>query len=135
MMNLLPGREYSYEELARLTKSSVRAVAGRLFRARARLRKLLRSHGADQRRPKHLARNRSFVLISRTASSTECVRRSDAADCTRHQRADSHRQLESTTRSGFMNIYTPPAINVGTTFFPLLASGGMASSRPTANTD
>jgi DNA-directed RNA polymerase specialized sigma24 family protein len=48
MMNLLPGREYSYEELARLTKSSVRAVAGRLFRARARLRKLLRSHGADQ---------------------------------------------------------------------------------------
>ncbi len=97
-MNLLPGREYSYEELARLTKSSVRAVAGRLFRARARL------------------------------------RRSDAADCTRHERADSHRQLESTTRSGCMNIYTPHAINVGTTFCLLLASAGLVSTCPPANT-
>lgn len=48
MINLLRGREYSYEELARVTKSSVRAVAGRLFRARASLRKLLRSNGADK---------------------------------------------------------------------------------------
>jgi RNA polymerase sigma-70 factor (ECF subfamily) len=48
LINLLRGREYSYEELARVTKSSVRAVAGRLFRARARLRKLLRYNGADQ---------------------------------------------------------------------------------------
>ncbi len=41
LIDLLCASEYSYEELARLTKSSVRAVAGRLFRARARLRKLL----------------------------------------------------------------------------------------------
>jgi len=46
LVDLLCGREYSYEELARLTKSSVRAVAGRLFRARARLRKLLRYNEA-----------------------------------------------------------------------------------------
>lgn len=48
LIHLLLAREYSYEELARLTKSSVRAVAGRLFRARARLRKLLRYNGEDQ---------------------------------------------------------------------------------------
>ena len=42
LIDLLCVREYSYEELARLTKISVRAVAGRLFRARSRLRKLLR---------------------------------------------------------------------------------------------
>jgi len=48
LINLLRGHEYSYEELARRTKSSVRAVAGRLFRARSRLRKLLRYNGADQ---------------------------------------------------------------------------------------
>jgi RNA polymerase sigma-70 factor, ECF subfamily len=48
LIDLLCGCEYSYEELARLTKSSVRAVAGRLFRARARLRKLLRYNGAGQ---------------------------------------------------------------------------------------
>jgi RNA polymerase sigma-70 factor, ECF subfamily len=48
LIDLLRGREYSYEELAHLTKISVRAVAGRLFRARSRLRKLLRYDGADQ---------------------------------------------------------------------------------------
>jgi RNA polymerase sigma-70 factor, ECF subfamily len=48
LIDLLRAREYSYEELARLTKSSVRAVAGRLFRARARLRKLMRYDGAEQ---------------------------------------------------------------------------------------
>lgn len=48
LITLLREREYSYEELARLTKSSVRAVAGRLFRARARLRKLFSCYGADQ---------------------------------------------------------------------------------------
>lgn len=48
LIDLLRTREYSYEELARLTKSSVRAVAGRLFRARSRLRKLLHYNGADQ---------------------------------------------------------------------------------------
>jgi len=41
LIALLREREYSYEELARLTGSSARAVAGRLFRARMRLRKLL----------------------------------------------------------------------------------------------
>jgi len=45
---LLCRREYSYEELARLTKTSVRAVAGRLCRARARLRKLLRYNATSQ---------------------------------------------------------------------------------------
>jgi RNA polymerase sigma-70 factor (ECF subfamily) len=48
LIDLLSGREYSYEELARLTNSSVRAVAGRLFRARARLRKLLRYNGGGR---------------------------------------------------------------------------------------
>ena len=48
LINLLRAREYSYEELARLTKSSARAVAGRLFRARTRLRRLLRYNGAGQ---------------------------------------------------------------------------------------
>jgi RNA polymerase sigma-70 factor (ECF subfamily) len=48
LIALLREREYSYEELARLTRSSVRAVAGRLFRARARLRKLLSYDGADR---------------------------------------------------------------------------------------
>ncbi len=48
LIDLLRRREYSYEELARLMKISVRAVAGRLFRARSRLRKLLRYNGADQ---------------------------------------------------------------------------------------
>jgi RNA polymerase sigma-70 factor, ECF subfamily len=48
LIDLLRGREYSYEELARLLKISVRAVAGRLFRARSQLRKLLRYNGADQ---------------------------------------------------------------------------------------
>ncbi len=41
LIDLLREGEYSYGELARLTKSSVRAVAGRLFRARARLRRFL----------------------------------------------------------------------------------------------
>jgi RNA polymerase sigma-70 factor (ECF subfamily) len=45
---LLREREYSYEELARITRSSARAVAGRLFRARARLRKLLSYDGTGQ---------------------------------------------------------------------------------------
>jgi RNA polymerase sigma-70 factor (ECF subfamily) len=45
---LLCRREYSYEELARLTNTSVRAVAGRLCRARARLRKLLRYNATSQ---------------------------------------------------------------------------------------
>lgn len=48
LIDLLGRRDYSYEDLARLTRSSVRAVAGRLFRARARLRKLMRYDGADQ---------------------------------------------------------------------------------------
>jgi RNA polymerase sigma-70 factor (ECF subfamily) len=48
LIDLLRGREYSYEELARRMKISVRAVAGRLFRARSHLRKLLRHNGADQ---------------------------------------------------------------------------------------
>jgi RNA polymerase sigma-70 factor (ECF subfamily) len=48
LIDLLRRREYSYEELARLLKISVRAVAGRLFRARSRLRKLLRYNGAGQ---------------------------------------------------------------------------------------
>lgn len=48
LVDLLRGREYSYEELAGLCKTSVRAVAGRLFRARIRLRKLLRYTGVDQ---------------------------------------------------------------------------------------
>jgi RNA polymerase sigma-70 factor, ECF subfamily len=48
LIHLLCAREYSYDELARLTKSSTRAVAGRLFRARTRLRKLLSYSGADQ---------------------------------------------------------------------------------------
>ena len=48
LIDLLRKREYSYEELARLLKISVRAVAGRLFRARSRLRKLLRYNGASQ---------------------------------------------------------------------------------------
>ncbi len=43
LIELLRGRDYSYEELSRLTKTSVRAVAGRLFRARSRLRRLLQS--------------------------------------------------------------------------------------------
>ncbi|GEM_PF-215831 len=47
LVDLLREREYSYEELARLTRSSVRAVASRLFRARARLRRLLRHDGAE----------------------------------------------------------------------------------------
>lgn len=41
LIGLLRTCGYSYEELARLTNSSVRAVAGRLFRARSRLRKLV----------------------------------------------------------------------------------------------
>jgi len=48
LITLLGERDYSYEELAHLTKSSVRAVAGRLFRARAHLRKLFSYGGADQ---------------------------------------------------------------------------------------
>jgi DNA-directed RNA polymerase specialized sigma24 family protein len=48
LINLIRGREYSYEELARVTKTSVRAVAGRLFRARCRLRALLRCDGAGR---------------------------------------------------------------------------------------
>jgi RNA polymerase sigma-70 factor, ECF subfamily len=48
LINLIRGREYSYEELACVTKSSVRAVAGRLFRARCRLRTLLRCDGAER---------------------------------------------------------------------------------------
>jgi RNA polymerase sigma-70 factor (ECF subfamily) len=48
LIDLLRKREYSYEELARLLKISVRAVAGRLFRARSRLRKILRYNGAGQ---------------------------------------------------------------------------------------
>jgi len=47
LIDLLREREYSYEELARLTRSSVRAVASRLFRARARLRLLLGNNGAE----------------------------------------------------------------------------------------
>ena len=47
LIDLLRGGQYSYEDLARLTKSSVRAVAGRLFRARAHLRKLIGYNGAD----------------------------------------------------------------------------------------
>jgi len=41
LIRLLCEQNYSYEQLATLTRSAVRAVAGRLFRARARLRKLL----------------------------------------------------------------------------------------------
>jgi RNA polymerase sigma-70 factor, ECF subfamily len=41
LIRLLCEQDYSYEQLAALTRSTVRAVAGRLFRARARLRKLL----------------------------------------------------------------------------------------------
>jgi RNA polymerase sigma-70 factor (ECF subfamily) len=48
VIDLLCRREYSYEELARLTKTSVRAVAGRLCRARASLRKLLRYNATSQ---------------------------------------------------------------------------------------
>lgn len=48
LIDLLCGREYSYAELARLTGSSERAVAGRLFRARSRLRKLLGYAGAER---------------------------------------------------------------------------------------
>ena len=48
LIDLLLGHAYSYEELARRTKTSVRAVAGRLFRARCRLRALLRRDGAEQ---------------------------------------------------------------------------------------
>jgi RNA polymerase sigma-70 factor (ECF subfamily) len=47
LIALLREREYSYEELARLTGSNARAVAGRLFRARARLRKLLCCDGTE----------------------------------------------------------------------------------------
>lgn len=48
LINLLLARDYSYQELAHITKSSVRAVAGRLFRARCRLRALLRCDGAER---------------------------------------------------------------------------------------
>jgi RNA polymerase sigma-70 factor (ECF subfamily) len=48
LINLLRRREYSYEELAQVTKTSVRAVAGRLFRARCRLRILLRCNRTEQ---------------------------------------------------------------------------------------
>jgi RNA polymerase sigma-70 factor (ECF subfamily) len=42
LIGLLRERDWSYEELAQITSSSVSAVGTRLFRARARLRKLLR---------------------------------------------------------------------------------------------
>lgn len=48
LINLMCTRECSYEELAGFTKSSVRAVAGRLFRARRCLRKLLGDDGAGK---------------------------------------------------------------------------------------
>jgi RNA polymerase sigma-70 factor, ECF subfamily len=48
LIDLLRGREYSYEELARITKSSVRSVAGRLFRARASLRKFFSYNGGGR---------------------------------------------------------------------------------------
>jgi DNA-directed RNA polymerase specialized sigma24 family protein len=48
LIDLPRRREHSYQELARLTKISVRAVAGRLFRERPCLRNLLRYDGADQ---------------------------------------------------------------------------------------
>ncbi len=48
LIDLLRVRDYSYVELARLTCSSVRTVAGRLFRARARLRKLMSRNGAGR---------------------------------------------------------------------------------------
>lgn len=42
LIGLLRERDWSYEELAEITNSSVSAVGTRLFRARARLRKLLK---------------------------------------------------------------------------------------------
>jgi RNA polymerase sigma-70 factor, ECF subfamily len=48
LIGLVRARRYSYEELAQLTNSSVRAVAGRLFRARSRLRKLFTYGGAGR---------------------------------------------------------------------------------------
>jgi len=42
IIGLLRERDWSYEELAEITNSSVSAVGTRLFRARARLRKLLK---------------------------------------------------------------------------------------------
>ena len=41
IIGLMRDRDWSYEELAEITHSSVSAVGTRLFRARARLRKLL----------------------------------------------------------------------------------------------
>ena len=48
LLDLAMERPRTYEELARLTHLSVAAVRNRLFRARERLRKLLR-HGKDRR--------------------------------------------------------------------------------------
>jgi RNA polymerase sigma-70 factor (ECF subfamily) len=44
LIGLLREREWSYEELAEITRSTVSAIGTRLFRARARLRKILREN-------------------------------------------------------------------------------------------
>jgi len=51
----------------------------------------------------------------------------------RHERSDSHRQLEGITRSSCLKNYTPHAIIVGTTFCLLLASAMLLLTRPPAN--